>query len=742
MEKTSSLKRYQILLLLLLVPIVALLPCVVGGEIPGPFNQIRQMQPWNGPKPTQPWDVLQADGVLQFYPWRDMVLRSYASGHLPFWNHYELAGTPLLANSQSGGFYPPHILLGLLHVPTAPAILILCAFHLYWAALGVYLLTRRLGGSQVGSLIAGYGFGLSSFMLLWAPLASVISTVAWIPWLLLGVLWTCEGSKSRLSFPMSAFSAAMMVLAGHLQFVAYGFMAAVFLAIVFSLQRRRPLRMLSAFLALLVGLCLAAPQLLPVLNYSQTSHRKNTPTSEGYQAYVAGAIRPFELANLAVPNGLGDPRSGETTENGDVVSHYWPMYAKQGANLAEAAVTVGPFLLLLLFMVDWKEKAVQAIGALGLFALLIALGTVLNLPLYYLVPGWSSTGSPGRIVVLFVLAVCVLAGLGSSRNFDGKAWKVKVGAAALTVLVFTLALPALAPQWQPGLEQLGAAMKGIASLPALISVTVGGALSAVGLALLLSHKREFAHGAAVAGLAIGGFMNSPLLTYGKAIPVERPQTFERVAVVNAGWGIIAAAPAILPPNTAYLAGLHELGGYDSLLDRDTKALLDSINGQDSAPPANGNMMFIKPSAESAALANAGVTSIYSRNGIQAVDGPGRVSVDSGTAKIVSENPQQVKIEATGPGTLVLRDRHMPGWTAKVDGRAVSVKGTIWMEIELSAGEHQVEFDYVPPGWTTGLYLAGPAWLILIGVSLAAARRVKGSQKEAEADLPPLDAVIS
>jgi hypothetical protein len=56
----------------------------------------------------------------------------------------------------------------------------------------------------------------------------------------------------------------MMVLAGHLQFVAYGFMAAVFLAVVFSLQRRRPLRMLSAFLALLVGLCLAAPQLLPV----------------------------------------------------------------------------------------------------------------------------------------------------------------------------------------------------------------------------------------------------------------------------------------------------------------------------------------------------------------------------------------------------------------------------------------------------------------------------------------------
>jgi hypothetical protein len=70
-------------------------------------------------------------------------------------------------------------------------------------------------------------------------------------------------------------------------------------------------------------------------------------------------------------------------------------------------------------------------------------------------------------------------------------------------------------------------------------------------------------------------------------------TGERVAVVNTQWSLYEPPPARMPPNTAAIYRLPEVGGYDSLLPRHAKRFLDLLNGQDSAPPENGNMLFVK-----------------------------------------------------------------------------------------------------------------------------------------------------
>ncbi|MGL1553630.1 hypothetical protein ACSTHM_23640, partial [Vibrio parahaemolyticus] len=67
--------------------------------------------------------------------------------------------------------------------------------------------------------------------------------------------------------------------------------------------------------AILIGLGLSAPQVLPSLQYSKFSHRRNVPTEEGYQGYTSLAIKPFELANLASPTALGNPRKWSSLEN-------------------------------------------------------------------------------------------------------------------------------------------------------------------------------------------------------------------------------------------------------------------------------------------------------------------------------------------------------------------------------------------------------------------------------------------
>src|ERR1051326_4222956 len=134
----SLIRRFWPVLFLALLPLVPLWRCLFLGDAIGPYDQIRQMAPWNGPKPSQPWDVLQADGVLQFYAWRDLVLSAWGQWTAPTWNPYQLGGTPLMANSQSGAYYLPHILLGVAHVPTGFAIVLLAWFHLALSGLGVY----------------------------------------------------------------------------------------------------------------------------------------------------------------------------------------------------------------------------------------------------------------------------------------------------------------------------------------------------------------------------------------------------------------------------------------------------------------------------------------------------------------------------------------------------------------------------------------------------------------------------
>ncbi|MFQ3677997.1 MAG: hypothetical protein SNJ74_08640, partial [Fimbriimonadaceae bacterium] len=92
----SSVRRWGPLLAVVFLPLVYLGGILVGGRAIGPWDQIRQMAPWSEETRAQPWDVLQADGALQFHGWRDLVFESWSRGEVPAWNPYQLGGTPRL----------------------------------------------------------------------------------------------------------------------------------------------------------------------------------------------------------------------------------------------------------------------------------------------------------------------------------------------------------------------------------------------------------------------------------------------------------------------------------------------------------------------------------------------------------------------------------------------------------------------------------------------------------------------
>lgn len=748
-------RRFKPWWFLILLPLIPLWKAVFRGEAIGPWDHIRQFAPWFGPPADQPYDILQVDGAIQFYVWRDLVFDAWSKFQFPMWNSYELAGTPLLANSQSGALYPPHILVGVLHIPTSIGITLLAWLHLALAGLGVYRLSRALGASEAGALLAGASFMLSPFLVTWTALASVVSTVAWIPWALAFTLEFLGEPSNRRKGVGVALCVAMMFLGGHLQFAAYGCIA---LVVVAAFKARAGLRPLAGWaLACVAGVLIASPQLIPVLQYGQFSHRRGEATEAGYDGYVASAIRPWQFGNLVNPQGLGNPR-----EHGDMarISSYWPAVVKRGDNFAESAVAPGAVVVAFLCFMPFVGRRLRpalGVGVVGLVGLLLATGTPLTRAMYFLIPGWSSTGSPGRAIVLFLLAACVLGGIAATHLFDAETRPKNPLPVQAMALIF-----ALLTAGSIGLGITGAKTPdfmehdefqkfvAVASSSGMFLTLIIAAIAVQPAILGYFRSRGPGTAPALVLLPLGAVACALLGGVGNWIMTGRPldppkidvEPHERAAFINDAWELMTVPPANFPPNLAALFRIHELGGYDSLMHRESVRVLHEVDGQDSAPPANGNIQFVKPTADPAKLAEAGVTQVFSvlrsnppeqiRDPVQ---GPGRVSAEGGSAEIVSEDFRSVTVKAAGPGVLTLRDRWMQGWTATVDGKPSAVPEGRWLEVMLEPGQHEVRFSYAPPNFSSLLFLS---LLSLAALGVLARKPSPGRVAEGEFRAEPLE----
>jgi hypothetical protein len=322
----------------------------------------------------------------------------------------------------------------------------------------------------------------------------------------------------------------------------------------------------------------ASVQVLPALELAGYSHRQSPPTEAGYAAYVRNALPLFHLITAYFPTAFGDPRAGG----------YWG-----AVHYAELALSVGAFGWLLALMgVRRCGQGALWLGV-GLLALLIALGTPLTRLLYFYLPGFSATGSPARVLCLWAFSAAVLAAYGAQ---EPRAWRTALGAwlaiLAGALLLTLTTLPAgvsRAPLW----AGIGASALVLAAVALAVGLAWLGlprlrhALTPAGWLSLLAL-------APVVVYALGYPWTAPLRAAFPPLPdLPLLNTGERVAILNTQWSLYEPPPACMPPNTAAMYRLPEVGGYDSLLPRHAKRFLDLLNGQDSAPPENGNMLFMK-----------------------------------------------------------------------------------------------------------------------------------------------------
>jgi hypothetical protein len=521
--------------------------------------------------------LLPTDGVLRFYPWRELwpgnrgsnyalsdqflnfvplarLLHAGARrGRLTLWNPYLSCGLPLLASIQAAALYPVNLLL--LPFDQFSTAGLAALLKLFVAGFFTLLFLRRLGAGWLAALASALTFALSGFMICWLghPHANAAC-------LLPALLYCAErgvAERRPRAFAGLAVVYACVLLGGHPPTAVHE----TLLLAAYALWRTRGARgrgrlLVAGAAALALGALIAAPQLLPYLSYSRESA---TVESSARLARWSTRLSPGTLPDLLIPKLTGDPVDG---------------YEYLGAPLGVTPANFASF--------DYSERT----GYVGVVALALALAAALfrrdgparffaaaaavSLAWAYGLPPLPQLAArapllkminPTRLLLVFDFSAAALAGLGldalpriaRERLAPGALAAALAAAALLLFFLIELYLP-LWPQMRVDERAFMAGNLGlfVANVAVAAAALVGAQRGAAGAAPLC-----------VAWLALD------LLHFGAGYnpAVARRRDYPQVPVLSR----LAAEPGpfrviglgdALPPDTGMIYGLQDARGQD------------------------------------------------------------------------------------------------------------------------------------------------------------------------------------
>jgi len=106
-------KKYLGVVLLIFIVLIFFWNFFIRGFLPIPadtivglYHPFRDFYAKEYPRGIPFKNFLITDPVRQQIPWKNLAIELEKKLNLPLWNPYNFTGTPLLANFQSGVFYP------------------------------------------------------------------------------------------------------------------------------------------------------------------------------------------------------------------------------------------------------------------------------------------------------------------------------------------------------------------------------------------------------------------------------------------------------------------------------------------------------------------------------------------------------------------------------------------------------------------------------------------------------------
>lgn len=521
------------------------------------------------------------------------------------WNPGQLCGTPFLATQNTFALSPVNLLPWL--DPPVFQFALVAWIHAFLACVGCWLLYGSLTGDRgAAAVVAGLAFGCGPWMTAHHDtLASMTGAAApWLFWFARRVV-DDGGPGSRLgtatTFAVAAFAGMIQLL----QVTCAGLLAALPWMLPKGASRPR-LRVVSLACALLLGIALAAPQLLPLAEIAVEAPRARS--SAALQEKLA--IPPSEWLTFGIAEYAGTPpamaRAGLEEGRAMPAEDGWPTARLFGARTTGGATYMesvgGPAAVALVLAWLGLIAGAGRVRVIGSLLFVVGFLVATHTPLFAWIQSIPTVavGNPRRWLLLCALGSALLAGEGSRVLAEAgtarRRMAILLALPALLPFVIAFVAPETAAAWltratgcAPDLARVN-----VASLVAELWPTA----TALGLSFLFIERRIGPAAWIVLIIlesAVFGHRVNPWIPSKDPYPPTRTTAFlvadadrERLPQGKGSgrdvpWRVArieGTDPQTwlppLPPNTPMLFGLRDAQGYEGLLPRRYEELWNAI----------------------------------------------------------------------------------------------------------------------------------------------------------------------
>jgi hypothetical protein len=714
-----------------------------------------------------------------------------ATGSIPEWNPYLFGGLPYIAAQHGDIFYPTAWLRWVLPVDTAMNLGF--ALHLVLAGATMYAFLRALRLGWTGAVAGGLAYELTGIV------ASLVKpghdgkmfVSALTPLALLALVRAIRDRRPG-GYALLALTIGLCMLSPHYQMTYYMLVAAGLwtLHLVF-LDPERPADIRPAVVlglaagSVLLGLAVAAIQVLPFLAYIPFSPRAAGGPSGGWEYATGFSMPPEEIVTTVLPQFNG------------VLENYW------GRNFFKLHTEYLGALVVVLASLGLRDRTrartIRALGVIAVLFLLIALGG--HTPFYRLwyevMPMMKKVRAPGMAFFLVALPVAAFAGMGAERllrrEVSPRALLVPLGVLGLLALLAAtgalggIGLGFAAPEQAARVAGNAAALQG-GGLRLLLVVLAGGAiLWAVGRGKLRGRAAAAALATAVAAdlwsidRAFFQFREPAAVLFADDAIIERLRSVPKpYRVLDVG---VYQGSYLMAHDVQTMLGYHgnEVRFYDELMggknewrnagsanlhdllavrflllpqDQEVPGFHRVLGPEPTTPGTTGTLLerdtvppYVRviPGAAKLPEDQAVATVVDPRFPVDAVVLlPDTASVDpaavpsrgadstSVRASLAEWAPGRMRIALEGgeqrPLYLLVSETWYPDWHAEVDGQPAAVhRGDhALMTVVLPPGAREVRLHFASAEYARGKLVTGLALLVVLGLFVWSARRRRGA----------------